>query len=374
MADTGKIAVFNGPKKDFSIEEFPLPEAEPGAILIKVTAAGICGSDLHIWRGDMGGGGTYQAGAPMGHEMVGRVHTLGQGVTADSLGRPLNVGDRVTYAYFYPCRTCGICGAGDYHACPNRTAGVGKLGEPPYFTAAFGEYYYLRPGHFVFKVPDELPDAMVAPLNCAFCEVAFGLSKANVRFGESVVIQGAGGLGLYSASLAREMGAARVISIDGQAVRLAMALRMGADATIDMTEHATPEARIQRVKELTGGLGADLVVGLVGFAAAFAEGIKMVRPAGRHLEIGAISQVDTVPIAPAAIVFGRVTIIGIGLYDPWIIPKVLDFMVRTKDRYPYHEIVSNQFPLTEINQAFKASEWKSESGEQSPVTRSILVM
>ena len=65
---------------------------------------------------------------------------------------------------------------------------------------------------------------------------------------------------------------------------------------------------------------------------------------------------------------------GIGLYDPWIIPKVLDFMVRTKDRYPYHEIVSNQFPLTEINQAFKASEWKSESGAQSPVTRSILVM
>ena len=193
-----------------------------------------------------------------------------------------------------------------------------------------------------------------------------------LRFGETVVIQGAGGLGLYAAALAKEMGASRVIAIDGQQTRLDLALRMGADETIDMEEYPNAEARIERVKELTGGLGADLAVGLVGFAPAFAEGIRMVRPAGRHLEIGSISQVDSVPIVPAQIVFGRITIIGIGLYDPWIIPKVLDFMVRTKDRYPMEEIVSNQFPLAEINQAFQSSEWKT--GKQSAVTRSILVM
>ena len=372
MAEMGRVAVFHGPRADFSLQEFPLPKVEPGAILVKVAAAGVCGSDLHIWRGDMGDRGTFQAGTSIGHEMMGRVHTLGEGVTKDALGRLLKEGDRIAYAYFYPCRVCAVCGAGDLHACPYRTTGLKPLGQEPYFTTAYGDYYYLRPGHFVFQVPDELPDAMVAPVNCAVCEVAFGLARANVRFGETVVIQGAGGLGLYAAALAKEMGASRVIAIDGQQTRLDLALRMGADETIDMEEYPNAEARIERVKELTGGLGADLAVGLVGFAPAFAEGIRMVRPAGRHLEIGSISQVDSVPIVPAQIVFGRITIIGIALYDPWIIPKVLDFMVRTKDRYPMEEIVSNQFPLAEINQAFQSSEWKT--GKQSAVTRSILVM
>ena len=166
---------------------------------------------------------------------------------------------------------------------------------------------------------------------------------------------------------------AKVIAIDGQKARLELARRMGADETIDMADYPTAEARIERVRELTGGLGADLTVGLVGFAAAFHEALQMLRSGGRHLEIGSISQVDTVSIAPAMIVSRRITVIGVGVYDPWIIPKVLDFMVRTKDRYPYHEIVSNSYPLAEISRAFREAEWKSESGEQSAVTRALLV-
>jgi threonine dehydrogenase-like Zn-dependent dehydrogenase len=372
MAESGRVAVFMGPKKDFQIREYPLPEVEPGAVLIKIGAAGVCGSDLHFWRGDMGAGREVPGGTLMGHEMMGRVYKLGRGVTKDSLGRPLKEGDRVTYAYFYPCYQCAVCATGDTYACPNRQAGSGKLGEPPYFTAAFGDYYYLRPHHHIFKVPDNLTDEMTAPVNCAASEVAFGLVKADPKFGETVVIQGAGGLGLYATAIARERGA-RVIVVDGQKARLALAKRMGAETTIDMTEYPTAEARAERVRALTGGLGADLTVGLVGFAPAFAEALQMVRSGGRHLEIGSISQVDKVELAPAHIVYRRITIIGVGVYDPWIIPKVLDFMSRTKDRYPFHEIVSNRYPLAEVSKAFRESEWRRGGTTQSPVTRATLV-
>ncbi len=346
-------------------------------MLLKVTAAMICGTDLHIWRGDMGAdfgpGGRPNTARAMGHEMTGRVHGLGKGLTADSLGQPLREGDRVTFAYFYPCRKCPTCASGDLYAYPHTAFSTAiPLGTYPYFTGAFADYYYLRPGHVAFKLPDGLSDELAAPVNCAFSEVAFGLEKAGVKFGERVVIQGAGGLGLYATAIARERGAASVIVVDGQAARLELAKRMGADQTIDLNEHPTAEARVERVKELTGGLGADVVVGVVGFASAFAEGIRMVRKEGRHLEIGAINSADTVPISPSSLVSGRVTVIGVGIYDPWTIPRVMDFIVRTKDRYPYHEIVSNRYALDEIDRAFQESEWRRDSGAQTAVARALI--
>lgn len=285
MEETGRLAVFTGPREPFELREYPLPELEPGAMLLKVTAANICGTDLHIWRGDMGAdfgpGHRPNTASAMGHEMTGRVHGLGKGLAADSLGQPLREGDRVTFAYFYPCRKCPTCASGDLYACPYTGFSTTiPLGEHPYFTGAFADYYYLRPGHVAFKLPDELSDELAAPVNCAFSEVAFGLEKAGVTFGERVVIQGAGGLGLYATAIARERGAASVIVVDGQTARLEIAWGMGASETIDLNECPTAEARVARVKELTGGRGADVVVGVVGFAAAFAEGIRMVRKGG----------------------------------------------------------------------------------------------
>ena len=373
MEETGRLAVFTGPREPFELREYPLPELEPGALLLKVTAANICGTDLHIWRGDMGAdfgpGHRPNTASAMGHEMTGRVHGLGKGLAADSLGQPLREGDRVTFAYFYPCRKCPTCASGDLYACPYTGFSTTiPLGEHPYFTGAFADYYYLRPGHVAFKLPDEL----AAPVNCAFSEVAFGLEKSAVTFGERVVIQGAGGLGLYATAIARERGAASVIVVDGQTARLEITWRMGASETIDLNEYPTAAARVARVRELTGGRGADVVVGVVGFAAAFAEGIRMVRKGGRHLEIGSISPADTVSISPSSLVSGRVTVIGVGIYDPWIIPKVMEFIVRTKDRYPYHEIVSNRYPLDEIDRAFQESEWRRDSGSQTAVARALI--
>src|SRR5437773_571884 len=194
MPSVGRAAVFFGPGKPFEIREVPLPEIEPDAVLIKVSLANVCGSDLHFWRGD----------APLrlpedgwifGHEMTGRVAKLGRNVKTDSLGRPLREGDRVAYTYFYPCGRCYVCLNKQPAACPAKIERPRGPRDFPHFHGAFAEYYYLRPGGALFAVPDALSDELVSPVNCALSQVIFGLQEAALHFGGSIVIQGAGGLG-----------------------------------------------------------------------------------------------------------------------------------------------------------------------------------
>ena len=170
----GKAAVFFGPGKPFQIREVTLPEIEPDAVAIRVSLANVCGSDLHFWRGD----------APLrlpedgwifGHEMTGRVAALGRHVKTDSLGRPLKEGDRVAYSYFYPCGRCYVCLNKEPANCPAKIERPRGPAEFPHFHGAFAEYYYLRPGGSLFKVPDELSDELVSPVNCALSQVIYGL-------------------------------------------------------------------------------------------------------------------------------------------------------------------------------------------------------
>jgi L-iditol 2-dehydrogenase len=367
---TGKAAVFFGPGKPFEIRDVPLPELEPDAVLIKVSLANICGSDLHFWRGD----------APLrisedgwiyGHEMTGRVAKLGGKVKTDSLGRPLREGDRVAYTYFVPCGRCPACLNKEPAACPN------KVGRPlgpstfPHFHGAFAEYYYLQPGGHIFKVPDELPDAMVSPVNCALSQVIFGLHQAGLRFGGSVVIQGAGGLGVQAAAVAKDMGAATVIVVDQVPGRLALARAFGADHTIDLKEVADRKDRVALVRKLTGGFGADVACDFVGFAQVIPEGIEMLGPGGTYLEIGTISRGAKVELEPAQLVWGSKKIVGVIMYDPWVIPRALDFLVRNRTRFAFDKLISNTYPLEKINEAFAASEWHGR--DAGTITRAALV-
>src|SRR5204862_384624 len=131
--------------------------------------------------------------------------------------------DRVPVPFFNPCNRCYWCVRGEHHACPSRQRRSVQfnLDQYPYCDGGYAEYYFLPPGHYVFKVPDVLPDEAIPPVNCALCQVLHGLEYAEMKFGDVVVIQGAGGLGIYAAAVAAEKGASKVISIDGQKHRLA---------------------------------------------------------------------------------------------------------------------------------------------------------
>jgi L-iditol 2-dehydrogenase len=362
----GRVAAFSPVGEPFTIKEFEVPEPQPGAMIVTVLMAGICGSDLHAWRGE-----TFNAGMAAGHEMVGRVERLGAGVTTDSRGRPLHEGDRVVYGYFYPCRRCPVCLRGQFWACPNEIQ-RGPLGEPPYFTSAYADYYYLRPGHFVYRAPDELTDEELTPVNCALSQVVFALQQAGLRLGDSFVTQGAGGLGLSALAVAREMGARPLIAIDSVPARLELARAFGADHTIDLRDYDTPEARTARVRELTGGYGADVVADFVGSARVVPEGVAMTRNGGTYLEVGNISPEDETPFRPRTLTFGRKRILGILHYDPGTIATALDFLVRNRNTYPFSSIISHRFSLAEIDEAFKVCEW---SGRQADcgVVRGVIV-
>jgi threonine dehydrogenase-like Zn-dependent dehydrogenase len=371
----GRIAIFKGPHKPFDLRDYPLPQPGPGDLLVKVSMSMVCGSDLHYWRGDLHSGMVAKHGeAVMGHEMVGRVHAKGAGITTDSNGTPIKEGDRVVYTYFAGCMSCPRCLRGETASCPNKKMFIHyQPGQPPYFTGGFADYFHLSRGNYFFKVPDNLPDSMVAPINCSFSQVFFGLHLADVRVGESLVIQGAGGLGLYAAAIAKERGANPIIVIDGIQGRLRMAHDFGADYTVDLTQYKMPAERVARVKEIVGPAGADVVVEVVGVPSAIVEGLQMTRMGGRYAVLGQVSagEPGTIQFMPSMLL-GK-NIVSAACYDGWVLPKALDFLSRAKDKYPFDKMVSHTYPLADITKAFQDSEWSRPGAQNLPVTRTAIM-
>jgi threonine dehydrogenase-like Zn-dependent dehydrogenase len=364
----GRQVILRAYGQPFEIQEYDVPDPGPGDIVLKITQAGICGSDLHTWRGDTEANLIPPQGRAMGHEGTGVVYKLGQGVTTDALGQPLREGDRVIHTAILPCQHCPQCLRGDHNLCVHRVPRT--VGEFPYFIGTFADYYYVTPRQPVFKVPDELSDDVLGPVNCAMGTVTQGLTVAGVHEGQSVVIQGAGGLGLTATAMAKDMGADRVIVLDRLENRLRLAEEFGADSTINIEEYKTPESRIQRVRELTRGRGADVVMELVGYAPLLPEGIAMLTNGGTFVEIGLYFSGQTVPFDPSTLVLTGKRIVGSVMYRPILMATIVDFLVRTRHKFPFHTLVSHTFRLADVNEAFAQAEWHQR---QTPVTRAVLV-
>lgn len=346
----GKAAIWWEAGKPLEIREYPVPDVKPDGILVKLSLANICGSDIHFveGRGPRLKGGIAQI---LGHEMMGTIQKLGREVKTDSLGQPLAEGDRLVYSYYSPCGQCWACFTG-VPGCPNRYRrwlGV-PADTPPHFNGAFAEYYYLHPGHWTFKFPQDLPNHVVSPVNCALAQMVYSLHRVGIMLGDTLVIQGAGGLGLYGIAVAKEMGAARVISLDRREHRLEMAKAFGADVTINL-ERMPPAQRLEMVRDLTRGVGADVVVEVCGSPDAVDEGMRMARVGGRYLLIGNINLDMAGQVDPGNAVRFSKTILAVSVYQQWVIPRALDLLVRCKDRYPFDKIISHTYPLEEINAA-----------------------
>jgi len=237
-------------------------------------------------------------------------------------------------------------------ACP---AALGRMftdpHQPPHFNGAYADYYHVTPQMALFKVPDSVSDTMVAGANCALSQVIYGLERVKVGFGETVVIQGAGGLGAYATAVAKERGAHQVIVIDGLDDRLGLVRAMGADATIDLREHSTPEARVAQVRNLTNGWGADVVCELVGFSEVIPEGLRMLAVGGRYLEIGTFYPGSPIDLDPGRLVAANHRIEAVMLYDAASLAGAVDFLARNAGRLPLDQVLVD-YPLDQINEAF----------------------
>ena len=232
----GKVACIIENRK-LQIMEHDLPEVERGAVLVKVRLSNVCGSDVKMWAGTGNHSGRL---AIIGHEYVGEIYELGEGVECDFAGNPVKVGDRVVSPYQISCMKCSACLEGHIDQCVSAYK-YNHLGPDdwPYFTGTHATHYYLQPNKFFYKVPDDVDDRIIAGANCAISQVYCGLDLIDVKLGETVLIQGAGGLGLYASAIAKERGAT-VIVVDILAERLELAKRFGADYTININDFPTP--------------------------------------------------------------------------------------------------------------------------------------
>jgi len=165
------------------------------------------------------------------------------------------------------------------------------------------------------------------------------------------VIQGCGGLGIYACAIAKERGASTVIAIDGIDERLELARRMGADHLIDFRSAPDPRRRIEAVKDLTGGWGADVVVEVVGFAKVIDEGLRMLGWGGRYLEMGTFYTGTSFECDPGRLVGQNQRIEAVASYDAVSLQRGIDFLGRNAGRLPLDEVVVD-YPLEQIEQAF----------------------
>ena len=323
---------------------YPLPNSlEPGAILVKISMATVCGSDMHSWRGRR----PFPFPAVMGHEGVGTIVQLGARVKQDTAGKFLAEGDRIVWAIMANCGDCCFC---RIHELPQKCVNLYKYGHeksdvPPYFMGAFGEYIYIQPGTGVFKVPDDMSDEVASPLMCAASTVAAGLARIGMKPGENVVIQGAGMLGLYAAAFTREQGAKKVITVDVLEKRLEMARQFGADHCLNVQDLGDEEL-VARIKELTDGWGTDLAVEVAGFAKVIPLGVKMLRTGGRYLLQGSIYPDDHFTLASHEVITKCLTIMGLHNYDSRYLGLAMDLVHRSQAKYPYQKLTGPRFPLT----------------------------
>src|SRR5947209_6395128 len=223
-----------------------------GPLVVSVEYGGVCGTDVHLQAGRL----PIRLPVVLGHEGVGRVRSLAPGAGSDALGTPLRVGDRIAWASSIACGACFYCrDAQEPTLCERREIyGITRGGS-------WTDIFVLEPGTTVVKLDEPQPSAAVIALGCAGPTVVHGLLHvAPARPGESVVVQGAGPVGLAAAMYAQVAGANPVVLIGAPARRLRLAGELGVGDERVNIDLVGVEARLARVAELTGGRGADLVV------------------------------------------------------------------------------------------------------------------
>ncbi len=344
---TCKAAVLEEYGKPLQIREVPIPEIGPGAILVKVLLAGICGTDVHQQRGEL----TIKSPLPniQGHETIGSIVKLGEGRVRDAAGEELKIGDRIMWAHV-DCGECYWCTiARDPVLCAKRS-GYGWA-PPSALRGGLAEYEYVTPTTNVVKVPEELTEEEAVGVGCAFRTVIGGYERfGKLGLMEDMVIQGCGPIGLYSTVVARESGARTIIVVGAPQNRLELAKRWGADHVINIDEVKSAEERKEIILSLTQGRGPENVVEATGVPAAFAEGLEFIQKGGKYLILGQTSEGLT-PIMPSRINGKALTIVGSVSAHIVHFYKALQFIKTHRDKYPFGDVVSGKYRLEEANEA-----------------------
>ena len=355
-SDDGNAVVFNGSKLPLEKKEFSLPgDLGDDDALVEITLSTVCGSDVHTWLGHR----AFPTPCIMGHEMVGKIITMGKNLTTDYTGQKLAVRDKVVWSMTVGCGECFFCKKKLPQKCTKMFKyGHVKSDQQPHFTGGFAKYVQLKKGSYIFKVSSELSDEEVAPLMCAASTITSGLDYGDFHECDYVIIQGCGALGMYACAFTKQLGGKKVIAIDVMDERLELAKQFGADHIINAKN--VGENLLDEIMKITEDRGADVIIEITGEPSVIKEGIKMLRVGGTYILLGAIYPNNHVTLDSSDIITKCLKIVGMHNYHPKHLETAIDLVLKTKDKYPYKKLVGPNFEFSAkgLEDAFKALDSK----------------
>ena len=319
--------------QEFAIREYDVPEPHPNALVIKQELAGICGTDLHNWQNG------FDRETVLGHENVGIIVSQGKEVTTDYMGNKVQEGDRIIFR-------------------PGTDGGEGAYGfyyEPdvaPHFVGGFADYIYLGKRGTQF-IKTSLPPE-VAVLTEPFTVGVHAVMRGQIEFGDTVVVQGSGAIGLVTTICAKVSGAGKIIVVGGPAERLELARKYGADVVIDIETVTSAEERMELVlAETPKGQGADRVFECAGFLPATPEGLSYLRKNGTFVEVGHFVDMGTLEFnINKSLMVRNCRLEAIWGSDNEHFVRAMPILEKLE--FPYAEMVSHVLPLGQVNEGFQA--------------------
>ena len=364
LPKTARVAMLTGPKK-IEVQEIPIPQLGDDDILVKVEGAGICGTDVHEWKGDPFG----LIPVILGHEGTGEVVYTGKNVKCDTAGKPLKVGDKIVTSVL----SCGDCYAcrmvpGRTNLCDNQGV-FGLIGdkrgsaEGNRVNGWFADYMVIKGGFGVtyFQVNElNLQQRMILELACV-CVHALERSQKTglLNFGSKVLVQGCGPVGLVMITVLRAAGINHIVAVDGNEDRLKVAQKMGAKTTICFRrpDEDTLDKRVAKIKAVANNVGVDFAFQCTGAPVAAADIFSYIRRGGGLCEMGFFVNNGEYSINPhLAMCNKEIDIVGSWDYSAEDYPKTVAFLKQAAEmNIPIEELITHTFPLDKMNEAMETN-------------------
>src|SRR6516165_4686602 len=282
-ATTMRALVFRGPNQ-IGIEQVSIPRPGPGEAVIHVTLTTICGTDLHILRGEY----PVKPGLVIGHEPVGVIHEMGVGLSGYA------VGDRVLVGAITPCGQCSYCLGGNWSQCGGPIGGW-KFGNT--IDGAQAEYLLVPNAQAnLAKIPEELSDEQVVLLADIASTGISAAESGEVQIGDTVAVFAQGPIGLCATAGAKLKGAGFIVGVESDPARAAVAKKMGADVVVDYTKGDV----VREIRRMTDGRGVDVAIEALGAQATFENALRVLRAGGTLSSLGVYSGKLSVPLEPFA--------------------------------------------------------------------------
>lgn len=354
-ANTAKVGMMTA-KERIEIKEFNIPEIGDDEMLVKVEGCGICGTDVHEYKNDPFG----LIPVVLGHEGTGEIIKMGKNIKRDSAGKSLNVGDKIVTCII-PCGECPTClqHPERTNLCENQGIYGLMTDDNIHLNGWFGDYILIRKNSTVFNVSDmDLHSrVLIEPAAVVVHAVERAKTTGLLKFNSKVLVQGCGPIGLLLLSVLRTMGIENIVALDGNEKRLEMAKRLGATATVNVMKSSSFDETIEKVKDLTDGLGADFAFQCTGSPKAHAGIWKLVRRGGGLCEVGFFVNNGDATINPHFDLCNKeITAVGSWVYTPQDYLTTFDFLKRANGLgLPIKELITHEFPLEQLQEALETN-------------------